>query len=257
MAGLPLLNTRWEKFCQAYVRGPTAGNASASYAAAGFPGEGTATARSGAHRLLHKPSVRARIEELQADLMRVEERAVATAAERLSLDKQVVLAQLRRLGFANLIDYVRRDESGGTVIDLGAIERDEAAGIVELSVTERGEGERRVSTMRIRLCDRHAPLVSLGKHLGLFADRRKDPQEHVRGLTREELRQQVAGLNRKVGHVFRSPSENESPVAPSPPALTAHQPMSAGCCIDAFEALSDAPPRCADEGVGAGSHHPK
>ena len=198
MSGLPLQNVRWEKFCQAYVRGATAGNATACYVAAGFAEDATqASARAAACRLLNKPIIRARFAELQADLVEVEQRAVTTAADRLSLSKQLVLGQIARLGFANVLDYVRRDDDGNIVIDLGAVNRDEAAGIVELSMTERGEGPDRVSRMRIRLCDRHAPLVSLGKHFGLFADKQED-QNPLRHLSADELWRHNAELQAKI-----------------------------------------------------------
>jgi len=198
MSGLPLQNLRWERFCQAYVHGETSGNATASYIAAGFAADGTDVSRRvGAYRLLHKPAIRARIAELENDRVGVAQRAVAMAADRLSLSKQLVLAQLARLGFASILDYVRRSETGGVVIDLSAIKRDEAAGIAELTVTEKGEGADRVSVMRIKLCDRHAPLVSLGKHLGLFSDK-KDPQEHLHHLSIEDLRRHRAELEQEI-----------------------------------------------------------
>jgi len=198
MPGLPLQNVRWEKFCQAYVQGPTAGNATASFVAAGFGGDGTQVSRTGAYKHMNKPPVRARIAELQADAVLVAQRAVISAAERESLSKQLVLAQLGRLAFANVLDYVRRSETGGIVIDIGAVKRDEGAGIAELTVTERGEGPDRTSSVRIKLCDRHAPLVSLGKYLGLFGDRKQDPHEHLRHLSADELRRHNAALEQKV-----------------------------------------------------------
>jgi phage terminase small subunit len=219
MPGLPLQNVRWEKFCQAYVRGPAAGNATASYVAAGFAEEATqASMRAASCRLLNKPIIRTRISELQADVIQVEERAVAAAADRLSLSKQLVLGQIARLGFANVLDYVRRDDDGNVVIDLGAVKRDEAAGIVELSMTERGEGPDRVSRMRIRLCDRHAPLVSLGKHFGLFADKHED-QDPLRHLSADELERHNAELQAKLDTLRGSQAAGQNP---------ATQPVSAG-----------------------------
>jgi phage terminase small subunit len=217
MPGLPLQNLRWERFCQAYVHGETSGNATASYVAAGLGAEGTDVSRRvGAHRLLNKPPVRARIAELQTDFAGTAQRAVAAAADRLSLSKQLVLGQLARLGFANLLDYVRRSETGGVVIDLGAVTRDEAAGIVELTVTERGEGSDRVSVMRIKLCDRHAPLVSLGKHLGLFTDR-KDPQDHLRHLTIDDLQRRCAELQHEIERLISPHAQSVAEMPPSAP----------------------------------------
>jgi phage terminase small subunit len=217
MPGLPLQNLRWERFCQAYVHGETSGNATASYVAAGFAADGTDVSRRvGAYRLLHKPPVRARIAELESDRAGTAQRAVAAAADRLSLSKQLVLAQLARLGFANVLDYVRRSETGGVVIDLGAVRRDEAAGIVELAVTEKGEGPDRVSVMRLKLCDRHAPLVSLGKHLGLFTDK-KDPQDHLRHLTIDDLKRRRAELEQEIDRLISPPAR---PAAETPPSAS-------------------------------------
>jgi terminase small subunit-like protein len=199
MPGLPLQNLRWEKFCQSYVRGPIAGNATACYVAAGFAGEGSQTARSGAHRLLHKDVVQARIAELQADLVCAEERAATTAFERLCLDKEVVLSGIAQLGFANILDYLRRSETGDIVIDLGAVERARAAGIVEVVSTEHGEGPDRKRSMRVKLCDRHAPLVTLGRHFGLFADNRISEADALKNLSEEELMRRCDEIDAELG----------------------------------------------------------
>jgi hypothetical protein len=197
MAGVPLLNPRWERFCHAYVSGPTAGNATASYVAAGFAGEGTQTARSGASRLLCKDIIQTRIGEIQAAEARHAEQAMVKAAERLGLREEVIAGQWLKMGFANIFDYVRRDEKGELVVALGAIERDQAVGIVELIVDERGEGEKRRRIMRVRLGNRNAALVSLGKYIGMFAD--KPEQDALRKTSTEDLKRKLAELNRKRG----------------------------------------------------------
>jgi hypothetical protein len=204
MPGLPLTNPRWEKFCRAYVRGPTAGNAAASYAAAGFAGGGTGTAKTGAYKLLQVAAVRTRIGELQAEIMLAEDSAFAKAADKHRLSREAILGQLGRMGFASIHDYVGRDETGAIVVDLARIDRDTAAGIVELTVTERGEGPDRIRQMRIRLCDRVAPLVHLGKHFGLFIDRKGRSHgygdshgDQLAELTDDELEQYAAELDRQ------------------------------------------------------------
>lgn len=219
MPGLPLQNPRWEKFCHAYVRGPTAGNATASYLAAGFAADGTqgSSARVGAYKLMNKPVVSARITELQADVGQTEERAIAMATDRLALSQQMILGQFVRFGFAHMLDYVRRDEHGNTVIDLGAVTRDQAAGIVELTVTERGEGPNRVSQTRIKLCDRQAALVSLGKHFGLF-NQKKEDQNPLRHLSAEELQRHNMELQQKIHGVQRGRAAAQA--AEAQPAAT-------------------------------------
>src|SRR5215470_9197279 len=144
MSSTPLKNPRWEKFCQAYVRGETGGNGAASYLAAGYRVDPKYAARN-AVTMLKRPEVRARIAWLQAELAKVEEFAMARAAERLTLSKEAVLAQHGRI-----------------VIDLANVERDRMAGIVDLVVTERGEGASRVSTVRIKLGERLGALTNLG-----------------------------------------------------------------------------------------------
>ena len=214
MPGLPLTNPRWEKFCRAYVRGPTAGNAAASYAAAGFAGGGTDTARSGASRLLTARGVRTRIAELQAEIMAAEDSAFAKTAEQSGLSGSAILEQLRRMGFASIHDCLGRDESGSIVVDLARIDRDQAAGIAELTVTERGEGPDRMRQIRIRLCDRVAPLVHLGKHFGLFIDRKgRSPgyaDSHgnpLAELTDEELERYADELDRQYREQRRAPAD--------------------------------------------------
>ena len=196
--GAPLARPRHERFCQAYVRGPAAGNASAAYRAAGFTSEGR-HARRGACAMLKRPNVRARIAHLRAALAEVEEAAMTRAAERLALSKEAVLAQHARIGFANMADYIRYDEHGRFVVDLANVERDRMAGIVELVVTERGEGASRVSTVRIKLGERLGALTNLGKYFGLFIEKMEANHDALRNLTDDELRQRANELQRKLG----------------------------------------------------------
>ena len=198
MFGTPLKNLRWERFCQAFVRGETAGNGNASYRAAGFRAN-PRNAGSSAGDLLKRPEVRARIAELQAALSAIEERAITNSIERLALTREAVLGQLARIGFANMADYIRHDEHGRIVIDLAKVERDRMAGLVELAVTERGEGASRVSTVRIKLGERLGALTNLGKHFGLFIDKMETNHDPLQNLSDDELRQRAVELQRKLG----------------------------------------------------------
>ena len=214
MPGLPLQNMRWEKFCQAYVSGPNAGNATAAYVAAGFAGEGTQTARSGAHRLLHNRVVGMRIAELQANLVHVEQQAIRSAAEVLRLRTGLVLDRMAGIAFATVSDYLRRDDFGNVVVDLAAVDRGVAAGIAAVSITEKGERPDRVCTTRIRMCDRHGPLLSLGKHLGLFVDRKGEPHDDLRDMSKEELERELERLRREPEETSAAPANAGQPSAP-------------------------------------------
>jgi len=193
MPGVPLKNPRWEKFCQLYVRGATAGNATASYVAAGF-NSSRANARGKAKLLMRQARIRARIAEFQIDTLHIEETAMKTAMDKLALRKEAVLSEMAKIGFANLLDYVRQNADGDLVIDLAAIERDKGAGLVELQMTETGEGEKRRRTVKIKLGDKFPALAHLGKHLGLFVERKGESNDDLRRLSEGELRDELARL---------------------------------------------------------------
>ena len=196
MPGLPLSNPRWEKFCQCYVQGETAGNAAGSYRAAGFPSPWVGN---NATKLLAKPVVRARIAELQRDIMNMEETALKTATERLALRSEAVLGELANVGFANLFDYVRQKPEGEWVIDFSALERDKGAGLVEFHMTETAEGDRRKRNVKIKMGGKVVALGLLGKHLGLFVDRKDHDHDSVRRVSIDEIKREVADIDRKLG----------------------------------------------------------
>lgn len=64
----PLRNPRHEAFCQYYVNGAAElrGNATASYLAAGYETRGPSSAYAAASRLMRRPDVRQRVDELAA-----------------------------------------------------------------------------------------------------------------------------------------------------------------------------------------------
>src|SRR5262249_12164281 len=99
----------------------------------------------------------------------------------------------------NLLDYVRQNADGDLVIDLAAIERDKGAGLVELQMIETGEGENRRRTVKIKLGDKLPALAHLGKHLGLFVERKGESDDDLRRLTAEELERELAELERTDG----------------------------------------------------------
>src|SRR5262249_19311991 len=111
-----------------------------------------------------------------------------------------ILAQLARLGFSSILDYVTQTESGDIVVDLEDVERDAAAGIVELRLVEKGEGAERRRDLRIRLADKRGPLVDLGRHFGLFVERKDDVHgRDLHHLTDDQLRQRARELQQKLG----------------------------------------------------------
>src|SRR5262249_47012617 len=104
----------------------------------------------------------------------IERRSLARAAARYDVTTERVVAELARIGFANIQDYIAIDRDGSPHFDLAAISRDQAAAIQEIIIDEykdgKGEDARDVKRVRLKLADKRAALVDLGRHLGLFVD---------------------------------------------------------------------------------------
>src|SRR6185437_4769390 len=97
------------------------------------------------------------------------------AAERTGVTVERVLAELAKIGFSNMQDYMRVGPEGDPVLDFSALNRDQAAALVECTVEDfkdgRGEDAREVRRVKFKLADKRAALVDLGKHLGIFKER--------------------------------------------------------------------------------------
>ncbi len=178
---MPILaNLKHEAFCQAMISGATAGNAQASYAAVYNKNALTASVRSSASRLHRHGKIGRRIRELQAHLQTIEAKATERAIDKLAVTKESILAELARIGFANMLDYVQPSAAGGFAVNLSALSRDQGAAIQEVIVEYQtgGDDKTDVKRVRLKLADKRAALVDLGRHLGLFVERRHVTTEH-------------------------------------------------------------------------------
>lgn len=176
MAG-PLLNERWERFCQEMAKGTAQHKA---YLAAGYKGGPPK-----ASRLAEYPEVKARIAEL-----------LNGAAGLVQIDVARVLAELGKIGFSDIRKAVKwgaaveeapdveeelepqghggalkRSRKGSAVAFISSDDIDDqtAAAISEVSQTATG--------LRIKLHDKRAALVDIGKHLGMFKEGQPDPPQ--------------------------------------------------------------------------------
>ncbi len=68
----------------------------------------------------------------------------------------MVVDELRKIGFANMADYVSVDGD----LDFAALTRDQTAALSEVSIENLGDGAKRV---KFKLHDKQAALVSLGR----------------------------------------------------------------------------------------------
>jgi phage terminase small subunit len=94
-----LRNLRHERFCQEYVRGPHAGNATSAYEAAGFKRN-----KSQASRLANAPHIVARITELRAAAAQALAQAADDAIARtgLTIERLIVeMEEARQLAMKN------------------------------------------------------------------------------------------------------------------------------------------------------------
>jgi phage terminase small subunit len=124
----------------------------AAYMAAFSKCKKDVAADASATKLLSRPEVRARIDEL-----------IAAAAEKAGVTIERVVAELARIGFADIRQVVSWGPDGVPVLDSTTISDDAVAAIAEVSKTREG--------MRVKLHDKVTALAKLGRHLGMFKDK--------------------------------------------------------------------------------------
>jgi phage terminase small subunit len=170
-----LANLRHERFAQALARGKTATEA---YGLAGYKAnDGNASRMKGNER------ISARVQEI-----------VGRAAERAEVSLEQVLRELKAIAFSNITKAVtwscEEGEDGQRVkvllIPRDKLDEDTAAAIAAVSQSSTG-------APRIKMHNKLAALVVLGKYLGMFDQR---PQNNViygisdKPMTAEEWKKQ-------------------------------------------------------------------
>lgn len=109
---------------------------------------------------------------------RVEE-LLAAGAEKAGVTVQRIVDELATIGFANMLDYMTIGPVGDPHLDFSRITRVQAAALGEVTVEDfkdgRGEATRDVRRVRFKLNDKLAALEKLGKHLGMFSEKARDP----------------------------------------------------------------------------------
>lgn len=152
-------------------------NATAAYKRAGYTAKGNA-AEVNAARLLRNAQVQFAVETARTEL-----------SKRTEITQDKVLSELAKIGFADMRKLLRwtgnlpkMDEAAAEVtgeveisvanfiqlFDSDELDDDIAAAISEISQTKDG-------ALKVKLHDKQAALVSIGRHLGMF----KDKVEHT------------------------------------------------------------------------------
>lgn len=117
-----------------------------------------------ASALLNRPKVIATLAKLEA-----------RRNSRLDIKADDILAEIARVAYANMADYIKTNEDGYSDIALGETTRDQSAAIQEIRVDTTGgtgDGERRqVLRTTFKLGDKLRGLEMLGRHLKMFTDK--------------------------------------------------------------------------------------
>lgn len=150
-------NAKQKRFVKEYLLDL---NATRAYIAAGYSEKG---ASASAYKLLRNAKVVAIIQEKQAK-----------RSSELEISAGMVLAELKKLAFSNMLDYIAVQDDGTAYVNLKNLTRDQAAAIQEINTEEftiQGDDEPRVVTkVKFKLSDKKASLELLGRHLGLFEE---------------------------------------------------------------------------------------
>lgn len=148
-----------------------------------------------ASKLAAKPEIDARIKELK-------EIGAEKAAVAIGVTKEKITAELAKLGFSNMLDYITIGKDGLPFVDLSTIaeNRDKGAAIQEVIVEERmsyeineaGEKEAvPVRKVRFKLADKRAALVDMARHLGMNTDVVQVKNTNDAGKTADELKAEI------------------------------------------------------------------
>lgn len=145
-------------FCKEYIIDL---NGTRAATAAGYAARSAHTIAS---RLLQKVHIKAQLSKL-----------MEKHANKLEISADKVLGELAKMGFSNMLDYMRVDEDGAFVLDFSKLTREQAAAIQEYTVDATGgtgDGERKlVMRTRFKLADKARSLELLGKYLKLFTEK--------------------------------------------------------------------------------------
>jgi phage terminase small subunit len=110
----------------------------------------------------------------QAVAAAVAERQIVIASK-LDVTQERIVAELAKIGFANMLDFIQVQDGGDAYVDLSNVTRDQAAAIAEVTVEDfmdgRGEDARDVRRVKLKLSDKQGALEKLARHLGMFKDR--------------------------------------------------------------------------------------
>jgi phage terminase small subunit len=145
---MPVLkNARHELFAQSVAGGMTQ---TAAAEKAGYR-----SARGNSTRLITKEEIRRRVAELK-------EIAARRVEKKLEVSIESVTRELARLGFSNVTDVIKIKNGKPRVSNTDELSEDVTAAISEIRQTKDG--------IVVKMHDKRAALVDLGRHMGYFKE---------------------------------------------------------------------------------------
>lgn len=96
-------------------------------------------------------------------------------AEKLEITKDRIVEELAKIGFSNMLDYMRAGSDGDPYLYFSDLTREQAAALSEVTVEDfkdgRGEDARDVRRIKFKLHDKKGALVDLAKMLGFMVEK--------------------------------------------------------------------------------------
>ena len=201
------LNLHQEAFVSHIPAGKTA---EVAYIPAGYRTKSKEAARASGVRLAKHPEIQEALARARDEKARIQAEATKLAIERSAITMERVAVELGRIGFANMMDYMRVDQGGNPIIDFGNLTREQAAAITALHVTNDGG-------VRFTLGDKRAALMDIAKLFGWITERRENKVvDEFESMSIEELEawlDERAEARVRVRHRLHGPQRSATGVA--------------------------------------------
>lgn len=161
------------------------------------------------------------------------------AKKRNALSTAKVQNELAAMGFANMLDYFEVLDNGAMIPKkMNELSREQAAAIQEIEVgkfTHPLTGDEEYRIIKLKLADKRANLVELGKTLGMFQQKSNDDEERkreeaLRDVPTEALEEAESILMAAVGKAREQRAKNnavegEFEELPAPGAVEQENPL--------------------------------
>lgn len=151
------LNDKQKRFCQEYA---VDSNATQAAIRAGYSAK---TAEVQGSRLLSYANVAEEIKRLKNK-----------TAGKLEITREMIAAELMKIGFSNITDYINKDFS---IKDLIKLAKEKTAAIESITVDEVTIGTRKKTRVKFKLYDKPEALEKLAKYIGFYEEDNKQKAE--------------------------------------------------------------------------------